>query len=927
MRLTAKERILLHLLDLSKYAEAVEVPPALTQEGVAQASWIDPRHLAQYVRPLVKEGLVRERTAHVKGIRQRRKVYDLADAGKLSAIRLREELKSEVVRVRDLEGMREASLSEVLAQAVGEASILDIVRQSELTGTIDLAALTSAPHALFVEMISGAPRLRKFVGRREELDAVMRTGDGPRVFVIRGVAGIGKSSFGAKACDVLRGTKNLFWHRVRPWDTLQSVLASLGEFLAALGKPGLRSVLTRGEVSRAAEVLREDLPGTQSFLVFDDAHEATPEVLSFFRLLKESTASAPDVRALVLTRKALSFYDRRDVVLDGLVREIDLSGFHGPEVAELFAGLSDPAPAVELGLKLGGHPLFLELLRAHAHSAPSWEALRDVQRFIEEEIYAKLSTKERGMMKMASLYRVPVPREALFPDPTLSHDILLSLTDRCLIRSVGEGRFEVHETIRDFFSAVLTSKERKHLGGFARVQLRELASDAVAAGDLVACIDCLSSALEFATTGPEREGLQEALGDANERMGDLLAASVAFKEAMKSTRNLKVLSRLHRKLAAAFQDRGDFTSAASEIDAGFRALGERSGPERGHLELARSRILVALGDVPEGLVHGEASLRAFEQVGDEMGQARACLELASLMKWTKIQDQADREERYIHAAMDHVDPAADPVLASNVRQGFAGYLVFRKGDLERAKGHLAAVEAIPGALDNPLERMRFLRQRGFLRLYFEGDFSGAQADYIEALRLARQLRDIGGVSEAKYHLTVFAIMEGRPGEARRLVQDAADQRMQFGMPPENELGWAGEYSLMEGNLEEFTRILAALNDPKLIKGQDRHPYAEFLRAFDQLIQGDHHGSLETFGRLMQEFEALRRESFPYLLFATRVRLYLGAALHAIGREQEAEEYVRGALDIFRAFHQQGALTFAQQRVQLLKEGLRRLVRT
>ncbi len=55
LRLTAKERILLHLLEFTKYADSVEVPPGMTQEGIAQTAWILVPHVTQYVRPPVHQ--------------------------------------------------------------------------------------------------------------------------------------------------------------------------------------------------------------------------------------------------------------------------------------------------------------------------------------------------------------------------------------------------------------------------------------------------------------------------------------------------------------------------------------------------------------------------------------------------------------------------------------------------------------------------------------------------------------------------------------------------------------------------------------------------------------------------------------------------------------------------------------------------------
>lgn len=119
MRLTVKERVLLHLLDHVAHLEALEVPATMTQDGLAAAVWVDLRHLAQYLRPLIREGQVRERMAHVRGARQRRKVYDITDAGRLAAIRLRERLKAEVVPVQDAGGVRQIPVAQALAEAGG----------------------------------------------------------------------------------------------------------------------------------------------------------------------------------------------------------------------------------------------------------------------------------------------------------------------------------------------------------------------------------------------------------------------------------------------------------------------------------------------------------------------------------------------------------------------------------------------------------------------------------------------------------------------------------------------------------------------------------------------------------------------------------------------------------------------------------------
>ena len=169
MRLTAKERILLHLLESAQSGDEPEVSPALAQEGVARGASIELRHLAQFVRPLIEEGLVRERRAHVVGIRQRRKVYALTASGRASAIRLRDKAKTQMVRVRDGDAVRERSLDQALQEIGTGASLVQAARQVQEAGILDIQVARRPPEPGFVEQISDAPRTGTFVGRREEL--------------------------------------------------------------------------------------------------------------------------------------------------------------------------------------------------------------------------------------------------------------------------------------------------------------------------------------------------------------------------------------------------------------------------------------------------------------------------------------------------------------------------------------------------------------------------------------------------------------------------------------------------------------------------------------------------------------------------------------------------------------------------------------
>ena len=412
MRLTAKERVLLHLLDFARHAESVEVPPEMAQEGVAGAVGIELRHLTQYIRPLEAEGLVRERRAHISGARQRRIVYDLTDTGRRAAMRLRDAVKSEVVRVRDAGGVREVTVARLLEESKGSASVVFISRQVAEAGIVELGALSRPGAPGLVEMLSDAPRIAKFVGREVELAAVTGTADGPRVFVVRGVAGIGKSSFAARACDLLRGRCNLFWHRLRPWDSRPSILARLGEFLSALGKPGLRSVLARGETARADPVLREDLPGTKSLLVFDDAHAANREVAGLLGDFLHPIDAPPATHKLLFLSRERAGFVRADDLAKGRVRELELSDLPGPDARAVLEALGAPASRREEIIdRGGGHPLSLELAAAGRFTV---ERARETSAtWFAEEALSRLAIEPRRALELACVFEGTIPPEAL----------------------------------------------------------------------------------------------------------------------------------------------------------------------------------------------------------------------------------------------------------------------------------------------------------------------------------------------------------------------------------------------------------------------------------------------------------------------------------------------------------------------------------
>ena len=938
LRLTVKERILLHLFEFTKFAESIDVTQAITQTGIATATRIEVQHVMQYTRPLLKEGLVRERLAHIKGSSRRRKVYDLTDSGKMAAVRLREVVKSEVVRVRDSSGTREAPIAEVLKQAGPGTSLVEIVRQAMDPGVVDLAALPAAagePVPL-VARLADAPRISRFVGRHAELGRLTTAAGETRVFVIRGVAGIGKSYLAAKACDDLRGTRSLFWHRVRPWDTRQSILAAIAEFLAAAGRPGLRSVLRGGETGRIDDVLRRELPGSRGFIVFDDAQEASSEVLALFAFLREILADAPDLRMLVLTRRKLPFYDRRDVLIGGVVDEIDLGGLDADDIAT-FMGRSAEAPIlVDVGRRLGGHPLSLELIRSTGSSARD-RGMGDVQRFIEEEIYRELSDSERTVMKAASLYSIAVPREVLLSLPSTSHDILLSLENRALLRRVGDESYEVHDTIRDFFARILTPAERESLGATATEQLRHLAVRAHQEGDLVLCIDCLSNALAVLPPGADDPDLWEFLGDSQGRIGDLPAALTAWRQAIRPPEDAERLARVHRKMAASLEDRGDITSASTEVETGRKALGETLSAERGWLDVIRCRIAYRLADWEQARDAGESALETFEAFDVRPGQARALLILGHIAMHSP-QNDPDLAGRYLTQALERSASVEDVEFGADVRIALAHLLAWHLRDVRGAMSQIAAIEVLEAAMDLPQVRRKLRLFQGMFRLIFFADYETAGANFREALDEARKIHDFATVANAKVGLGYAEYFQGRFAEARRLYTEAADELRAQGLLVDavNILLGISEAAFLEGDQPAAYDILVTLmSDPSLSRAVNARTFwVSLTEGYTSLLQGEReeaYAALTDAVRRAAGESSVSEGTMTYDFVgciswpAVYALLYCGAALRFLGRAEEGDAQIAKARDIAKANEAKAWLEGMPKVERGITEALQRLL--
>jgi predicted transcriptional regulator len=83
--LTVRDRILLHLANFGLNETDHWAPTQVSQKGIATGVGISAKHVHQYVRPMINEGLVKESSSYIQGGKQHQKVYFLTNKGREAA--------------------------------------------------------------------------------------------------------------------------------------------------------------------------------------------------------------------------------------------------------------------------------------------------------------------------------------------------------------------------------------------------------------------------------------------------------------------------------------------------------------------------------------------------------------------------------------------------------------------------------------------------------------------------------------------------------------------------------------------------------------------------------------------------------------------------------------------------------------------------
>ena len=506
-KITVEDKILLHLFKNPIRPESFEAPMSLSQVGISKVIGVRRSHVSHAAKRLKDKDYIKEKIAHILGVKRRRKVYYLSPEGFEKAKKIHEKVEDTLITFINKDGEKSEQSIKHISRMTHLPS-LEIINEIE-NDVFDYAKyLKKEEESSFVKQVIKAPKIRRFVGRSHEIHKIKGwiSENDKNFIIVYGIAGIGKTSLTLKIVEDQYKEMDVLWFRIHEWDDLTDILEVLAEFLETLGKDALSHYLKETQdirISDVSDILEQELYESNSVLFFDDLHKIYPEFISnityskglaphfrtegevdelspldfslenirlggsyirsvvdtkliqFFSMLVELLSKTKGCSVVASSRFILPFYNRHTVMVQRSVAELFLEGLKIESTGKMLHGLREE-DLRELYEITKGHPLFLELYALSGGS--SWKT-QNITEYIKSEIIATLSEKEKNLLSRIGVYRHPVPPEAFVPDD-VTYDTIDSLVTKSFLKEVAQDHFDVHDIIKSFIYNRLSPKEK-----------------------------------------------------------------------------------------------------------------------------------------------------------------------------------------------------------------------------------------------------------------------------------------------------------------------------------------------------------------------------------------------------------------------------------------------------------------------------------
>ncbi len=609
----------------------------------------------------------------------------------------------------------------------------------------------------YIDETSSAPKMKHFFGRDKELDALRRwmESDLPRIMVIHGIAGIGKTTLVLKLMEEYKGKTNEYWFRCHEWDTLKTFLLPLSQFLGRLDRKGLGAYIQTHEsidISEVAHILEAELANLEALFVIDDFHNVKEAIVQLFMALVEILERVAGVKVLVNSRYTRVFYDRRDVAVRKTVSEMPLTGLDRESSREMLLNRGVTEELVNTIYKLtDGHPLSMELVDPHE----SLERQSDIKRYIYEEILSKLSPEEETTLAAACVFTYPMSAKALMRVEGVSHKTIDKLVEKSFLQEVSYETYDMHDMIKEFFYERLSMSDvKKYHESAARYYKSEYEQDKSGTSCMEAIhhfmrAEMFLEASELAVENDEtliQKGFLEELLQITESL-DANKAGKFYPYVLAIQGDMLSVWGDWDKALKAFMGALESLEAVAGTGCDISTMNRETRTWAGRIHNNLGTILVNLGNLDEAIAHHSKALEFFASLGAMREMAKTYNSLG-VVKYRKG-DWEGAQELYQKALA--TAKASNDMLAVAKSSNNLGLIHWEKGELERAiDNYERAIELFEESGDKVNVAIVYNNMGDVYR--DKNEYEKSIEFFEMSLQLSRRLRDRQGVARVYKNL-------------------------------------------------------------------------------------------------------------------------------------------------------------------------------
>jgi predicted ATPase/DNA-binding NarL/FixJ family response regulator len=690
-----------------------------------------------------------------------------------------------------------------------------------------------------------------------------------RLLTLVGPGGIGKTRLAMRVAENCADQfdDGVYFVPLQPLDSPEFIVSTITDVVGFQFRPG------GDHKQQLLQYLRE-----KALLLVLDNFE---HLLDGAELLTEILEAAPDIKLLVTSREVLNLQEEWLYPVHGLhyPKTDDAEQPGAYSAVQLFVerarqmrkdlSLADEQTAVIRVCQLvEGMPLALELAAVWAKALPTVEIAIEIQRNLDflstslrdvpqrhqsmlavfEQTWQRLTDEERRVFRALSVFSGGFRREAAEVVANVSMRVLSELVDKSLLTREPNGRYQIHELLRQYAAARLETMPDEtirihdlHSAYYARF-LHERNNDLNGGRQRGACLEIeadignIRAAWSWAVEHSRVEDIeqsQHAFVMFCAVQSRFLEGGDAFEKAVRMLDNDD--PRMEIPLAKVLCSLGAMCIRGGALEKG------RAAVERSWLLYSKHSVLPAPGQGWDPrVVLGYASILLGSNISvveqlvrealqdhtlreDRFNLAQACAILATV---TRVQGRYEEARHYAQQAYAYTVTTGDAYVGSFCLLEW-GTLSQLLGDTADAKRRLQASYAIRKDFGDSRGMADTLTSLGRIAL-LEGDNAEAKRCYEQAQTIFHGLGDNVGLATALEGMGNSARTMGHYGEARRYLREALQLSSQdmASLTPSIYIG-IGELFLQTGQRARGIELLAlALHHP--VSDQDTKDRAQRL---------------------------------------------------------------------------------------------------